>query len=396
MKQTCLINTQEYENPTYPSICGEGPGEKSFHIKAKVLLIAFIFVVFTAYADGRSVSEANVNSSKIMICSLANVKKTEAIPLSSLVETCTLIHFEDNDDAFFKPWFTTVSDKYIGIRQQDGGVFKLFDRSGKFLCNVGSIGQGPGEYAIALYDEIIDDKNNLIYLAPMTGDKILVYNTSGKFIKNIVSPQQLHKPKLHLSNGILTVVHMAFGGEKAIAIQFDSNGKVIKSLAPPTHLLVTNYNGEIFNARNTPAFDFLHTSSDTLYHYNIKENKIVPVYTIAVNSSEKPFRQYVELNNYFITNVFGKGLVATDKKKETSSYIRIVNDYYGNLAMPGYIINFRNGWYVYNLEPAQLKEEIKKRLAESSCTKQDSQQLKKLLSTLDEEANNVLFLGKLK
>jgi hypothetical protein len=334
-----------------------------------------------------------------LVCPLDKVKQTVTIPLSNLVENCTLIHFEDKDEAFFKPWFTTVTDKYIGVRQQDGGHFKLFNRSGKFLCNVSSQGQGPGEYAIALYDEIIDDKNDLIYLASMNSNKILVYNTSGKFIKDIVAPQQLHKPKLHLSNGALTVVHMAFGGGEAAAIQFDSDGKVIKSLAPPTHLLSGNFDGEIFNTRNTPAFDFQHTNSDTLYHYNIKENRIEPVYTIAVNSSEKPFRQYMELNNYYLSNIFGKTgrkMVATDKKTQTSSYVRVVNDYYGNLEMPGYLTNFRNGYFVHNLEPAELKENIEKRLAESSCTKDDSQKLKKLLSTLDENANNVLFVGKLK
>lgn len=361
----------------------------------KILLIAFILAIFTACADDGSVTEKIVNGHKLTICSLDKVKKTETLPLSSLVENCTLLNFEDIDEALFKPWFTTVSEKYIGVRQQGNGQFKLFDRSGKFLCNVGSVGQGPGEYAITLYDEIIDDKNNLIYLAPMMGDKILVYTTSGKFVKKITAPHQLHKPKLFLSDGILTVLHMPFEGDKGVVFQFDADGKLIKELATQKHLVVENFNGEIFNTRNTAVFDFLSTSSDTLYHYNVKNNRIEPVFTMTVNSG-KPFKQYFELNDRYITNVFGKGLISTDKKNKTSSYIKVVNDYFGNMAMPAYVINLRNGYFVHNLEPAQLKEAIEKRLAESDCSEQDKEKLTKLSSSLNENANNVLFIGKLK
>jgi hypothetical protein len=284
----------------------------------------------------------------------------------------------------FNPQYTTVTDKYIGVRQQTGKPYKLFDRSGKFIGDVGSVGQVPGEYAIALYDDIIDDKNGLIYLVPIVCEKILVYNTSGKFVKGIKLPQTFHKPKLHLSaNGsILTIVHMAFKGEKAIAVQIDvASEKVVKELTPPEYLLVGNYDGEIFNTRNTSAFDFLHTSSDTLYHYNASTNRIEPVYTISVNSSEKPFRQYMELPRHYVTNIFGKGLIATGKKTNASNYIKIINDYYGNMETPCFVIHFRNGRYVYNLEPAQLIEQIEKRLKESNCTEQDRLKLKKLLST---------------
>jgi hypothetical protein len=341
--------------------------------------------------------KAEKTGADVTVCKLSEVGEVQTIPLGSLVENCTLIRFEDIDDALFKPWFTTVTDKYIGVRQQERRAFKLFDHSGKFLGDIGSLGQGPGEYANSLYDEIIDDKNDLIYLATMVGQKILVYRASGEYVKSIELPQTVHKPKMHLSDdGVLTVVHMAFTGEKAIAIQIDANGKVIRELAPPAHLLSNNYDGEIFNTRNTSAFEFLHTGSDTLYHYDIQENQIQPVFTISVNTSEKPFRQYMELPNHYITNVFGKGLVATDKQSGHSTFIKVVNDYFGNMPMPAYVINFRNGWYVYNLEPAQLMEQIEKRLQESACTESDREQLQALLSTLDENSNNLLFLGKLK
>ena len=369
--------------------------------KVKILFAALVFVCLSIHAQGDgTLSEVTVKGSKVTVCSLNRLKSnTVTVPLSSLVENCTLVQLETNKDAYFKPWFTTVTDKYIGVRQQGGNPYKLFDRSGKFLCDVGSIGQGPGEYSIALYDDLIDDKSGLIYLASMTGDKILVYNVSGKFVKNIIAPHKLKKPKLYLSNNILTVVHMAFNGDKAIAIQFDVNtGKVLQELAPPTQFLVQNFDGEIFNTRNVPMiFDFLHTSSDTLYHFDSKGNMIIPFFTMTFNSSEKPWKQYYQLNkDLLLTNVFGKGLVATDLKNKTSSWIKVANDYYGNMPMPAGIVQFRNCYFVHNIQPEELMSEIEKRLAVSSCTEKDKQILKKTLLTLKENDNNVVFIGKLK
>jgi hypothetical protein len=57
---------------------------------------------------------------------------------------------------------------------------------------------------------------------------------------------------------------------------------------------------------------------------------------------------------------------------------------------------FQNGYFVYNIQPEQLMDDINKRLSESSCSEKDRLKLKELLSTLKENTNNVVFIGKLK
>ena len=373
-------------------------------MKSKSNFLVLAALVFSAYCcspkgDG-SVSEVIVNGNKMYIFSLNDLKAdTTKLPLSSLVEDCSLVQLESDKDAYVSSWFTTVTDNYIGVRQRGGRPYALFDRSGKFLCYVGSVGRGPGEYSISLYDDIIDDKNGLIYLASMTGDRIFVYNVSGRYLKDIVAPHQLKKPKMYLSDGILTVVHMPFENDRAVAFQFDVNtGEVLKELAPPAHLIVQNFNGEIFNTRNAQGiFDFLHTSSDTLYHYDIKNNKILPYFLMTFSSSEKPYKQYFRLNkDMLLTFIFGKGLVATDLKNKTSSWVKVTNDFYGNIPAPTYIVQLRNGYWVHNIQPEQLIEDIEKRLARRNCSEDDKQILNKTLSTLKEGANNVVFIGKLK
>ena len=364
----------------------------------KYFLLPLIMCSAFICADDGTIKESVKDGSTMIVCSYSAIKKNETLPLSHFINDCKLIHFEDIDEALFKVWFTTVTDKYIGVRQQSGGAYKLFDSSGKFLCDIGSVGQGPGEYSIAIYDDLIDDKNEKVYITTLNADKILVYDTSGKFIKNINAPHRLNKPKMYLSDdGILTVVHMAFPGNKAIVIQFDSEGNVIKQLAPIPHLMAQNYDGEIFNTRNTSAFEFLYTGSDTLYHYNIKANKIEPVFTVAVKSSEKPFRQYIELNNMYITNIWSENkTILTDMKTKNSSYIKVRNDFWGNIEVRFSVVTLRNGRYVLNLEPGELIDLIEKRVKESDCSAQDRQKLKTLQDSLDKNANNVLLVGKIK
>ena len=253
--------------------------------KSKILLVALVISAYCCSPKGDgSVTIVDVGGSKMAVFNLNELKTdTATILLSALVEGCSLVQLESTEDAYCHPWFTTVSEKYIGVRQRGNRPYMLFNRSGKFLRAVGSVGRGPGEWTISLYDDIIDDKNELIYLAPFMGDKILVYNTSGVFLKDIVAPQRLNKPKIFLSDNVLTVVHMAFTNDKAIAYQFDVNtGQVLKELSPPTHLRAENFDGEIFNTRNVSGtFDFTHTSSDTLYHFNAESNKIQPLFNFV-------------------------------------------------------------------------------------------------------------------
>ena len=374
-------------------------------MKSKLNFLVLAVLVLSAYCcsskGDNTVLEVNVGEHKMFVFSYSALNSNVAtVPLSSLVESLELVQLETKDEAYFKLWFTTVTDKYIGVRQHDG-PYLLFDRSGKFLGNVGSIGRGPGEYSIVPYDDIIDDKNELIYLAPFVGNKILVYNTSGQFVKDIAAPQHLNKAKIFLSDGILTAVHFPFPNDKAIAIQFDANtGEVLKDLAPPAHLIsVSNDFGriEIFNTRSAPGiFDLLFTGNDTLYHFDVRNNKMLPFFMLKHNTSENPWKQYFQVNKDLIMTWTSGKLQATDMKNKTSSNIKIVNDFLGNMPVPMTIVQIRDGYWVHNVQPEELIENIENRLAERGLSDADKQALDKTLAALKVGTNNVVFIGKLK
>ena len=63
----------------------------------------------------------------------------------------------------------------------------LFDMNGKYLCDIGSKGQGPGEFT-NIRDVLVHD--NLIYVQEM-GYRFKVYDWDGNFVKKLVLPRKV-------------------------------------------------------------------------------------------------------------------------------------------------------------------------------------------------------------
>ena len=407
----------------------------------KYRVLAIVLILFSAYScsprDG-AVSIVEVNGTEVFVASLNGLSSNVAtIPLSSLVESLEVVQLEDHDDAFFIPWFTTVTENYIGVRQREGRPYLLFSRSGQFLGNIGRVGQGPGEYPRTLYDDIIDDKNGLIYLVPTIGN-ILVYNTAGVFLREMAASERLIRPKLFLSDDVLAILHMSFSEDSPMGFQianpvtetyvvdvasgevsFESleietrtphRGQILSTLATPAHFVVWCFSGEIFNTRNVQGvFDFTRTGVDTMFHFDMQNNRIVPVFTMT--SEVGIWKNYLQINRdlimttvsdfdsqrgHFVRRSSGRELILTDLRNLTSSYVNIVNDFFGNLPIQAFVWTFRNGYFVWNVQPEDLMDQIENRLAERNVSQSDRQQLETLLSRLVEDTNNVVFIGRLR
>ena len=122
-----------------------------------------------------------IDNSNVITCDFDQVSEERTIPLSEWVDDFQIVRFEDKDDAIFKMWWPHITENYVGIRQSRG-AFKLFDRQGKYLGNIGNIGGGPGEYK-NLYSEAIDEKNGWIYLASLGWKEYLYkYDLKGKYL----------------------------------------------------------------------------------------------------------------------------------------------------------------------------------------------------------------------
>ncbi|WP_291529819.1 6-bladed beta-propeller [Bacteroides sp. UBA939] len=352
----------------------------------------------TSKGDG-TLTFVETDGNELTVCHLNQVKDTLVMNLSDLVEDFKVVRFENEDNALFNySVLPAITDNYIGIRQSRGRPYLLFDHNGKLKCEVGSVGNGPGEYNQVIYDEVINEKRDEIYLSSFaSSSKILVYDTNGKFVREIVAKNRLNKPKIEVDdNGDITIIHMPFRNntENFLAIQYSSDGSFKQELKPAPYLLVENFNSEMFAYHNVSEFSFWLTSCDTLFHYDKNANKIHPKFTVDFGDvSERPFHVYNEIPNYYLVS-FGKGLVAVNKKTHTSNYVRLVNDFFGHTSAS--MFNFHKGWFFHMFEPGNLITRIERRLAEGNCSAEDRKQLEEILGSIDEDDNNILLMGKLK
>lgn len=359
--------------------------------------------MFTACSspDGTLTME-NRDGHTLTICDISKVKDTLDIPLSEWVEDFQIVRFENKDTAFFKMWWPAITEQHIGIRAS-GGAFKLFDRQGKYLFDVGNVGQGPGEYN-SLYGEIIDENAKCIYLGPFYGsNKIFKYNIAdGKYIDGIDMGERLNKPRLALNeDGSLSVLHLCFTGRsQMLAAHIAKDGTITKYLPKPSECVnpidnegyFVGFNQEIWGYNNVsePSFAFSHI--DSLYHYDWKNNRLEAYFT-TINAPKDAYKVYEELPGKYLANIYGTGTLVADLKTKSSYFVKLKNDFVGGIKAP---TNFTNGYFFAMYEPLQLMDRIEERLAQSDCTEKDKKVLNELLDTLNENDNNIMFIAKLK
>lgn len=358
----------------------------------------------TPKGDG-SLVVSDIDGQEFITCNFDAITSKAQPKLSDFVEDFEIVRFENKDDAFFKASSYIVTDNYIGVRQS-GAPFLLFDKNGKLLNKVGEIGNGPGEYNV-LYDQAINEKTGKIYLAPFAGlNKVHEYNMDGSYVRSLTTPTILAKARVKASDdGTVSVVHMPFTTEQTpfIAMTFDKNGDSINCVTPTESQLVQafvdgafrGFDHECMSFQNTKAFDVRLTSCDTTYVYDAKAGKVLPRFVMNFGDvAEKPYASTNELPNHFLSFIYGKDKVIIDKKTRTAAtFNEIENDFIGNMpVMP----NFNKGYFVQSFEPAQLMEKLETYLASGNCPESEVKKLEDLYSSLHENDNNVMFIGKIK
>lgn len=373
----------------------------------------FLLCLFAAFSACNSSSVKNVTTialddSEITVCDESEVKEKQEVKLSDLVEDFQIIQFENKEEAFFKSRWFFFSDNYICVRQ-DGKNVKMFDKSGKYIADVGEIGQGPGEYKVA-YDVIIDEKGQSIYISEIVSRAIMKYDMNGNFIRNIrLGGGKINKGRLFIQpDETLLLAHLCFidmdNVFTAANIQLNNNDSAkyiytdaLASIFKDKENKNGGYNNEIWSYRNASGFPFMMTFTDTLYHYNSIDNEVKAVFTMKMDPEKKgdSFFIYNEFPHYYVVIIVGKNgkLILVDKNNQEAFEAKIVNDFMGNLDVHP---SFQDGYYFKTYEPSVLKEKLEEQIASGKCPEEQIAKLTAFKETLKENDNNVLFLGKLK
>ena len=110
-----------------------------------------------------------------------DIHQNSPIFLSEIAGEITAIELESTDESLLNP------DCIINVIVSENEVFiasmekiYVFNKEGKFIRTIGSIGQGPGEY-LGIVKFTLDEKNRRLFIS--SGSKIISYDWTGNFLE---------------------------------------------------------------------------------------------------------------------------------------------------------------------------------------------------------------------
>ena len=364
----------------------------------------------------------DANGHPLIVCHPEKLTDSIRIPLSQLVEDLEIVRLENKDEAYVRNTSIRISDNYILLHSSRNMPFKLFDRKGKFVCDIGSVSRLPGGYS-QIYDFQLDEAHNRIYLMPWNATELKVYDLQGHVQPSIPlntpdeKPWKLPKSVFHVDGDKqeVTVFTLPWENNPRMVWVQDFQGRVLREQAPTPFNLTNTYSYEIHHNYNTPHFDFslldfAPQKEDTLYHYEPATNRLLPAFTLDFPEGKIQIHDHQELPTCFIGTIIGRmeevGLTTTetrdhidfivDKRTLRGGRYQVYNDFLGNIPVY-WMDKLRHGYYARNLSPAMLKEELEAALLRSDLTPSIHQKVSRLIESIDvERDNNYLMIGKLK
>lgn len=400
--------------------------------------IIFLFSLILLSCSSSSQQEDYVIDGTKLYTLDVNSLDTEGVdvPLSELLESFEVIKLDNNPEAFSPAYNVNIDEDFI-LMQLRPTPLKLFTREGKFLGNRGAVGQGPGEYFIAMYSTIVSEWNRL-YIGTHHTNQILAYELkSGRFLPDecIPLPEKCIYPRFYfdVKKKLVTVFLLPAkaktsnenykNASKNLCWVQDMKGHVIQSVPAEPYALRPSMSNRLYTTcysmGDSTVFSFsfrdLYANrQDTLYHYDVVNNRVIPCFTTNImlerlktcHSAETPLDYYVNYIKYRdgtspnSENVEKNTCIQVNKKTGKARYVRkFINDYFGGMEIEttGFIWRLVDNYIWITYEPVELKERLERLLKENqSLDASKRKELTHLKDGLRENDNNIMLIGKLK
>jgi hypothetical protein len=362
-----------------------------------------------------------IDGDTVIVCHPEMFTDSIALPLSHFVEDLEIVPLETNDEAYVRSTGVYVTDNYFLLHSSRNMPFKLFTRDGKFVCNIGSSGNGRGNYG-QVYDFQMDEKHNRIYIMPWSACELLVYDMQGQFQGYIPLNQPgeqmitYGKPVFRVDGEReeITVASIPWKRNQHIVWVQDFKGNVLRELTSNPFQVSDTYSVETYSRQNTGAFDFsvlefYPQKNDTLYHYVKESNILQPIFTISFPEDRIFPHAYLEHPTCFLVTTmdgmqdsslesaitYGHNEYIIDKRTLRGGKYSVYNDFLGGTST-FWLKHSSGGYYVRNLSPLTLKAELQEALGKDNLTPSLRKKLSALAESIDvDRDNNYLMVGRL-
>ena len=362
-----------------------------------------------------------IDGDTVIVCHPEMLTDSIALPLSHFVEDLEIVPLETSDEAYVRSTGVYVTDNYFLLHSSRNMPFKLFTRDGKFVCNIGSSGNGRGNYG-QVYDFQMDEKHNRIYIMPWSARELLVYDMQGQFQGYIPLNQPgeqiitYGKPVFRVDGEReeITVASIPWKRNQHIVWVQDFKGNVLRELTSNPFQVSDTYSVETYSRQNTGAFDFsvlefYPQRNDTLYHYVKESNILQPIFTMSFPEDRILPHAYLEHPTCFLvttmdgmqesslesTITYGHNEYIIDKRTLRGGKYSVYNDFLGGTST-FWLKHSSGGYYVRNLSPLTLKAELQEALGKDNLTPSLRKKLSALAESIDvDRDNNYLMVGRL-
>ncbi|MBN2745916.1 MAG: 6-bladed beta-propeller [Bacteroidales bacterium] len=332
------------------------------------------------------------------------------------------IPLETNDKFVTQGVVMATGNKYIFVknRSNDGDIFVFDRKTGKGLRKINRKGKGPEEYTY-LYGLILDEDNNEIFVNCSVTKKILVYDLFGNFKRSFKYTEgAVYSDIYNYDRNNLIHYDMSGyykdgknrGSQSYHAIISKQDGSIARNISIPFDVIKAPVVQEgdgvaVTTVRSIiPYHDtwlLVETSSDTVYKYIPKENKLTPFLVKSLTANPEILLTMGTLTDryYFMETVkkvfdftTGRGFPITDlmyDRQENAVFKPAVlnSDYVKNnkVNMTSHPVNGEIATFqtleAYQLVEAYKNDELKGKL-------------KEIASQLNEESNPVIMVMKYK
>ena len=362
------------------------------------------------------------------------IEKTKGtvMSLGDLMESYEIIRLDNRDEALIKtyPYGVYVTDNYILLRPADVvSPVKLFTRKGRYVADIGGVGQGPGEY-LYLFSWLVDEKENRIYLGPGGADKVLVYDLKGNYLPDEVIRfgEIVHKSQIWVDydkKNVVVVtlpfsanVNSNFAISKNVCWVQNRDGDIVHRIPVNHYGLIGDYSNGLVACRNVDAISFsifedpmLRTRPDTLYHYDAVKNIITPCFTIdhVVSENQSACTVLYETSRSYWAQVtlYPNNLSSSVSSVRLPAFNVCVSKKDGNvrridrftdplLGLSYLFLAMKNGYVCISYDPLELMDALDKVLTQTDLEPDVRKRATDLRNSLHENDNDILIIGKLK
>ena len=362
------------------------------------------------------------------------IEKTKGtvMSLGDLMESYEIIRLDNRDEALIKtyPYGVYVTDNYILLRPADVvSPVKLFTRKGRYVADIGGVGQGPGEY-LYLFSWLVDEKENRIYLGPGRADKVLVYDLKGNYLPDEVIRfgEIVHKSQIWVDydkKNVVVVtlpfsanVNSNFAISKNVCWVQNREGDIVHRIPVNHYGLIGDYSNALVARRNVDAISFsiseipmLRTRPDTLYHYDAVKNIITPCFTkdhvVSENQSVCTVLYETSRSYWAQVTLYPNNLSSSVSSVRLPAFNVCVSKKDGNvrridrftdplLGLSHLFLMMNNGYICISYDPLELMDALDKVLTQTDLEPDVRKRATDLRNSLHENDNDILIIGKLK